>query len=315
VKLVDGVEVATPVADLAPGDLVRVKPGGRLPVDGEVIDGASEIDRALLTGRKPAGLRRPGRGGQRRRGQSDRSADGSGQRRRRDTALRRIADLVALAETARTATQLADRAAAIYAPGVHLLALAAFVGWFWATGETRLSINIAIAVLIITCPCALGLAVPAVTTAASGRLFRAGSADQVGTALERLAEIDTVVFDKTGTLTEGRPELDALGRSPGPRAGVALALARARPTRWPRRWRAPRRRAGSRPRRSTGLSRCRATASRAGSRGAVRLGRAAWVGAAPADARPTFLQIGDAPAQRFRFTDALRPARRTRSRR
>ncbi|MCE8459537.1 HAD-IC family P-type ATPase, partial [Rhodovulum sulfidophilum] len=125
-----------------------------------------------------------------------------------DSSLHRMADLVAVAESSRNRyTSLADRAARIYAPGVHLLSLLAFLVWLWISGgDLRLALNIAVAVLIITCPCALGLAVPAVTTAASGRLFRRGLLIKDGTALERLAEIDAVVFDKTGTLTLGAPE-------------------------------------------------------------------------------------------------------------
>ena len=112
-------------------------------------------------------------------------------------------------------------------PAVHLLALGAFVAWLWISGgDVRLSLNIAVAVLIITCPCALGLAVPAVTTAASGRLFRQGMLLKSATATERLAEVDHVVFDKTGTLTEGKPVLDNLGRpQPTTTSRVALALA------------------------------------------------------------------------------------------
>ena len=124
----------------------------------------------------------------------------------KDSSLHRMADLVAVAENARNKyTTLAERAARMYSPSVHLLAFGAFLVWMWITGgDVRHALNIAAATLIITCPCALGLAVPAVVTAASGRLFRQGLLIKDGAALERLAEIDTVVFDKTGTLTDGR---------------------------------------------------------------------------------------------------------------
>jgi len=119
-----------------------------------------------------------------------------------DTTLRRMARLVETAENSRNSyTALADKAAQIYAPAVHLLALFAFAGWVYATGDIRHALNVAIAVLIITCPCALGLAVPAVSTAAISRLFSAGYLVKHATALERLADVDQIVFDKTGTLT------------------------------------------------------------------------------------------------------------------
>src|SRR5262249_22529128 len=101
---------------------------------------------------------------------------------------------------------LADRVARRYAPAVHLLALATFLGWIGVVAWQEALLN-AVAVLIITCPCALGLAVPVVQVIASGRLLRHGILLKRATPLERLAEIDTVAFDKTGTLTRGRPEL------------------------------------------------------------------------------------------------------------
>jgi P-type Cu2+ transporter len=117
---------------------------------------------------------------------------------------------------------IADRVARLYAPAVHGLALATFLGWTLAVGVAwQVALLHAVAVLIITCPCALGLAVPAVQVIASGRLMRSGVLLKSATALERFARVDTVVFDKTGTLTEGRPVLvDGGAASPG-----ALALA------------------------------------------------------------------------------------------
>jgi Cu2+-exporting ATPase len=143
-----------------------------------------------------------------------------------DTTLRKMAALVETAEGARNRyTALADRAAQIYAPAVHLLALITFAGWIVVSGDVKLSLNIAISVLIITCPCALGLAVPAVMTAASGRLFRRGLLVKNGTALERLAEVDTVVFDKTGTLTQGHARIDTDQLSPEQLAVLAALCA------------------------------------------------------------------------------------------
>ena len=142
-----------------------------------------------------------------------------------DTMLRSIMQLVARAESAKSRySGLADRAARAYVPIVHITALAAFAGWLIATGDVRLAVNVAVATLIITCPCALGLAVPAVAAAATGGMFRRGLLVKSETALERLASTDTVVFDQTGTLT--RPTLsgpDTLGDE-GRRVLKALAM-------------------------------------------------------------------------------------------
>jgi len=197
------------VAVLKLGDVIEVLPGMRMPVDGVLISKAAEVDRAFLTGESlpvavttgetlcagEINLALPVR--------LKVTAIGD------DTTLRRMAALVETAENARNRyTALADRAAQIYAPLVHLLALAAFIGWVFASGDVVRSINIAVSVLIITCPCALGLAVPAVMVQACRRLFARGFLVKDDTALERLAECDAVVFDKTGTLTEGGTVLD-----------------------------------------------------------------------------------------------------------
>ncbi len=226
--LLDGAEQTVPVASLRPGDLIRIRPGARVPADGEIVEGRSEIDRALLTGETLPVL--AGRGQMLCAGEVNLTGPltlrvtAAG----RDSSLSRLTALVEAAEAARGRyTSLAERASRLYSPSVHLMALTSFAGWIWATGDLRLAVNIAAAVLIVTCPCALGLAVPAVPTAASGRLFRRGLLIKDGTALERLAEVDTVVFDKTGTLTLGRPTLISADPLPAALRSVARALAQA----------------------------------------------------------------------------------------
>ncbi|SDW20520.1 heavy metal translocating P-type ATPase [Roseicitreum antarcticum] len=309
VRLRDGAEETVPVAEIAVGDLVRVRPGGRMPVDGVVTAGTSEVDRALLTGETLPVFAGPdtivSAGEVNLTGPLTLRVTAAG----RDTSLHRMADLVATAESARTRyTSLADRAARAYAPVVHILALVSFTGWMWWTGgDVRLAINIAAAVLIITCPCALGLAVPAVVTAASGRLFRAGLLIKDGTALERLAQVDTVVFDKTGTLTLGTPELTNLGdHAPDTLAAAAalagasshpLALALAQATAA----------AGIEPAVVDALAEVPGYGVEGRLNGApVRLGRAAWVGADAAETTATYLAIGGV-THVFRFADRLRP--------
>ncbi len=309
IRVIDGGEEEVAVSALTVGDLILVRPGGRMPVDGQIVSGRSELDRSLLTGETLPVFAEAGQsvsaGEVNLTGPLTIRATAVGE----DTSLHRMADLVAIAESGRSRyTSLADKAAKLYAPGVHILSALSFVGWYIYSGDLRTALNIAAAVLIITCPCALGLAVPAVTTAASGRLFRKGMLIKHATALERLAEVDTVVFDKTGTLTSGAPELTNLGDHSRADLEIALALAEA----------------SAHP-----LSVALAQAARAaevkpaavkeivevpgyGTEGLyrdqrVRLGRAAWVGGAQGAQTSAWLSVGSNPPVPFTFSDALRP--------
>lgn len=298
-----------PVAELVPGDLIRIRPGARIPADGDIVEGASDIDRSLLTGESipvPVG---PGTtlsaGEVNLTGVLALRVTAAG----RDSSLARLTALVAAAESARGRyTGLADRASRLYSPLVHLLAFTSFLGWYLATHDLRHAVNIAAAVLIITCPCALGLAVPAVVTAASGRLFGRGLLIKDGTALERLAEVDCVVFDKTGTLTMGVPQL--MNAVPTELQGVALALAQGSSHPLSRALAQAMLDLGVAPapvqdlRELPGLG---VEATCDGTR--VRLGRADWLGAAHGDAAlsASWLALGEAPALRLDFSDRLRP--------
>jgi Cu2+-exporting ATPase len=209
-RFADGGElIMVPVAALAAGDRLLVRPGERVPADGAVISGTSEIDESLVTGetarRKVAAGATVYAGSISFSGALTMrvSAAGAG------TLIDEVERLLAKAVTARSRyLRLADRAARLYAPVVHAAAALTAVGWLVAGASLHDSIIAAIAVLIITCPCALALAIPAVQVVASGTLFRSGVILNAGDAIERLAEVDTVVFDKTGTLTLPEPRVD-----------------------------------------------------------------------------------------------------------
>nr|WP_321251214.1 heavy metal translocating P-type ATPase [uncultured Ruegeria sp.] len=309
IRLVDGTEEEVAVATLTVGDLILVRPGGRMPVDGEIISGRSELDRSLLTGETlpvfaEAGLT-VSAGEVNLTGPLTIRATAVGE----DTSLHRMADLVAIAESGRSRyTSLADKAAKLYAPGVHILSALSFLGWYIYSGDIRTALNIAAAVLIITCPCALGLAVPAVTTAASGRLFRKGMLIKHATALERLAEVDTVVFDKTGTLTSGAPELTNLADHTRSDLEVALALAEASAHPLSVALAKAARDAGIRPAYLDAVVEVPGFGTEGEHKGQrVRLGRANWVGAEPGTQTSAWLAVGSEQPVAFLFADALRP--------
>ena len=206
----DGRRQVVPAASVAPGMTVLVAAGERIGIDGRVQAGRSEIDTSLITGEslpRAVGIGDPVFAGTINLETPLRlETTAVGDR----TLLAEIVRLMELAEQRRAKyVVLADRIARLYAPAVHGLALATFLGWTLIGGLAwQTALLYAVAVLIITCPCALGLAVPVVQVIASGRLLRKGVLLKSATALERLAEVDTLVLDKTGTLTLGHPALD-----------------------------------------------------------------------------------------------------------
>lgn len=219
-------------AELAPGMRVLVAAGERFAADGIVESGASSVDRALITGEAAPETVQPG---------SPVLAGTINIDAPLTVRLTAVDDRTVIAEIARLMEQaaqgksryvrIADRASRLYAPAVHSLAALSFLGWMLAGAGWHESLLIAVAVLIITCPCALGLAVPVAQVVAAGALMRAGILIKDGSALERLAEADTALFDKTGTLTLGRPV--PVGALPLTDADKPVALALARASRHP----------------------------------------------------------------------------------
>ncbi len=298
-----GVEALVPLSEVRPGDRLRIRPGDRIPVDGIVEDGRAELDNSLLTG-EATPVTVP-LGGTCRAGALNLSgvlilrATAASD----ESALADIARLVEAGAQSRSRyVRLADRAAAVYVPVVHAAALLTFsVGWFAGLGPREALIR-AVAVLIVTCPCALGLAVPAVQIAATSRLFRRGILVKSGAALERLAEVDHVVLDKTGVLTEGRPEL--LDASP---VIVAQAALLARASRHPLA-QAVARAAGEGPLAADVIEHPgQGVEGRIDGR-AARLGRAAFVGVPQVSEGETELWFGfeTGPKVRLRFADRVR---------
>jgi P-type Cu2+ transporter len=230
--LADGGTVTVPSAALAPQDKILIKPGDRIAADGTILSGSSAIDESLITGETlPKGV-----------SVGDAVYAGTINRDAVLTVLvsspasESLADevqklLEKASEIRSRRVILADRAARYYAPFVHLTALFAAIGWIYAGAGIHQAVIVATTVLIITCPCALALAVPAVQVVAAGALFRRGIFLNSGDAIERLAEADTIVFDKTGTLTMPELKLDDAGHVPANivRSAARLALSSRHP--------------------------------------------------------------------------------------
>ncbi len=205
-----GTWVDIPLAQVKAGDVVLIRPGERLPVDGKILDGASEIDESMLTGEPLPVAKTSGDsvvGG---------TVNATGSFRYIATSvgsssvLARIAKLMRDAQLSRAPVQkLADRVSAVFVPTVLSIAIVTFVLWLAVAGITALphAIVAAVSVLIIACPCAMGLAVPTAVMVASGRGAELGLLIKGGEILQRAGDVDTVVFDKTGTITEGRPRV------------------------------------------------------------------------------------------------------------
>lgn len=222
----DGKTRYVPIDEVVEGMTVRVAPGERIPADGVVRVGASDLDRSLVTGESapvPVALDTSVEAGTM---NLTGPLDIAVTRKAGESFIAEVMQMMQAAENGRGRyVRLADRMAQIYAPAVHLLALFSFIGWMIATGgDWHSSLYIAISVLIITCPCALGLAVPVVHVIGADRLFRNGILMKDGSGLERLAEANHAVFDKTGTLTTGVPAVAAT-TIPDRDAPLAKALA------------------------------------------------------------------------------------------
>ena len=222
----DGVDRDLPIDAVRVGDVVVIRPGERVPVDAEVIEGDSQVDEALLTGESLPVDKRPGDaltgGAINAHGLLVARTTATGT----ETVLARIIRLVEDAQAAKAPIQrLVDRVSAVFVPVVMAIALVTFVGWWLADASLETAILNAVAVLVIACPCALGLATPTAIMAGTGVAARHGILIKDAEALERAYRVTTVVFDKTGTLTDGKPQLAACVPAPGANRADVLALA------------------------------------------------------------------------------------------
>lgn len=303
----DGRILAIPARDVRPGDRLMLAAGDRAPVDAVVEEGVSEVDTSLATGEtapQPAAA-----GGEILSGSVNltRRLIVRATARAEDSFLADLARLVeAGAQAKNRYVRLADRAARLYVPVVHTAAAATFLGWLVIGGEARPALINAIALLIITCPCALGLAAPAVQVVATGRLFARNVLVRAGDALERLAEVDHVVLDKTGTLTTGKLRLVNTHDLPDGALAIAAALTRA--SRHPLS-RAVTAAAGPGPAAAEIEEEPGAGIAGVVDGAPARFGRARWLGLDDGgdDAQEAWLVVGARAPVRFAFADDPRP--------
>jgi Cu+-exporting ATPase len=205
-----GFEVMTPIEDIRPGDRIVVRPGGRIPVDGVIVQGEPAIDEASLTGESVPSGKRPGDSVFAGTVNTTRTFTFEAKAVGRDTMLSSIVAMVERAQSQRAPiARLADEVSAWFVPAVLGVALLTLIAWMLA-GDRDAALTHFVSVLIVACPCALGLATPAAILVATGRAAQLGILFKNGEAIERAARVDTVVFDKTGTLTQGTPSVAAV---------------------------------------------------------------------------------------------------------